>query len=228
MNKFLKENGFQLLRDNIYFRIHDVIGFDIVEEQYKGDYWTVNFSSYMYTGEEEEPYCFEKKNLKELKNPIFKEYWWKIDNKEIYLANKTNILDFFSKFSSIDKMKECIQFYMNHDYSDVAYIDELKWLLFLDLVNGANNTVENQLYQIKKCIHEQKDLLFYSDEEIENEKLDLMWRDYKQNEKHYVQNLSQKVENLFKWIKENESFSDIDTNFDDLLDCWKFREEIYI
>ncbi|KIR01486.1 hypothetical protein P261_00300 [Lachnospiraceae bacterium TWA4] len=220
MNKFLEKNGFRLLRDSIYFRIHNVIGFDIVEEQYKENYWTVNLSSYMYT--DISTYCFEEKNLKALNNPLFGEYWWNLDNKEIYSLYENEILNFFNKYSSIEQMKKCIYFYMNHEYSDESYLNQLKLLFYLDLISGGSETVEEQMKKIKRYIKQNIGSPYYLQEDYENKLLDTMWKDYKQGIDYYEQVMSKKIHDLFRWIQVNNQLEYEDIF--DLLDSWDYRD----
>ncbi|KIR03233.1 hypothetical protein P261_02048 [Lachnospiraceae bacterium TWA4] len=214
MNKFLLDNGFKLLRDNIYFRIHDNIAFDIIEERYKGKSWTIDLSIYIYTEERSCPYCIDQRNLKSLENPKIEEYWWSLEDTELYSKYQAEILEFWDRYSSIDKIKENIHDDMKYSPNKEIYFDQLRMMFYLSLMDDSIEDIDVQLKQI----HENINSAFYLDEVFEIKMMELAWNDYSQAKDYYRQCKLEKVERLFDWIKENNHLEY--NEFFDLLKSW--------
>lgn len=143
IKEFAKNHSFEELSSNIYYRIHSVICVDVLEVIRRDKYFTVNLYLYCLNGFGLYPVIFN--NLGRFKNPLFKNYWWEVENQEevIEFLEKAE-RNFWSKYLDLEVVRENVKFCINHSaFREENNEEDL--VIFLDSVQ--ENPQESGLIQ---------------------------------------------------------------------------------
>lgn len=180
----LPKHSFEEMSSNIYYRIHDAICVDILEIINKKEYFTVSLSVYCLKDRKFNLYPVVINNLGNLKNPLFKNYWWKIGEgqEEILSLLEKFGEKFWKEYSSLDKVMNTIKFCMSHSAFKEEVDDELLDLWEAIQKNEGDFSFIKDLYKILKTMKANK-----SKEEFRNQAVDWNSRSIIYTMNHYYE-----------------------------------------
>ena len=141
IKKFAKKHSFEEMASNIYYRIHNAICVDVLEIIYKKDYFTVDLSVNCLVDKELGFICIASKRLMSLKNPLFKEYWWKMeeDLEEVKDILEENGEKFWEKYSTLEQIIRYMNFCRSHSpWQEFDEDDQEVFELLNSIQSGQN------------------------------------------------------------------------------------------
>lgn len=146
IKEFAKKNSFEEMSPNIYYRIHDKICIDILEIIYKKEYFTVNLSVNCLINKEIGFICIASNNLISLKNPLFKEYWWKIEESSEKVRELLEVegVEFWKQYSTLDKIIQYMDFCRKHSPWEELDEDDEELFNLLNLIQDEQE--EGKMY----------------------------------------------------------------------------------